>query len=262
MSKYGDIAKRYEEQTTSQKLIPGLPVYARMDGKSFSNFTKKFKTPYDKDFREVMGRVTVSLMKETGAIIGYHQSDEISLVWDVEYNSKSQFLFDGSVFKLVGELSSLTTILFYKEALNIWPEYVENKMPRFDARVINLPNRQAVIDTLHWREDDATKNSINMAARKYYAHSQLHKKNSSNKLDMLMEKGVNWNKYPDFFKKGQYFIKKKVVGEIDSKLLEKIPPQHREKNKFVEKTIIEELIIPPISKVEDPIEIFYANKKN
>lgn len=256
-SNYGDLAKRFEEQTTSQKLIPGLPVYARMDGKSFSTLTKKFKTPYDEDFRAVMGRVSVALMKETGAIISYNQSDEISLVWDVEYNSRSQFLFDGTVFKLVGELAALTSLLFYKEAMKVWPDYIENRLPRFDARIINLPNKEAVIDTLHWREDDATKNSITMAARKYYKHSELHKKNSSNKLDMLMDKGVNWNKYPDFFKKGQYFVKRKFKTELDKDLLNKIPEKHREQNRFVERTIIEELIVPPMPKIEDPISIFY-----
>jgi tRNA(His) 5'-end guanylyltransferase len=61
-----------------------------------------------------------------------------------------------------------------------------------------------------------------MAASEQYSHKQLMNKNGSDKLDMLMEKGVNWNDFPKFFKEGSFFKRQEYMkGEaVRTKVVE------------------------------------------
>lgn len=72
----------------------------------------------------------------------------------------------------------------------------------FDSRVFNIP-KEEVCNLLIWRQQDATRNSIEMLGRAYFSDKELFKKNCSNIQDMLMEQhGVNWNNIPARFKRG------------------------------------------------------------
>ena len=74
--------KRYENLGASgMRLLPLAPIVARIDGRSFHNFTKGLNRPFDEDFSNAMIETTKHLVKHTGATIGYAQSDEISLAW-------------------------------------------------------------------------------------------------------------------------------------------------------------------------------------
>jgi len=78
---FGDRMKKYEQVETGRSLLPLVPVYARLDGRSFHKFMSGFEKPFDKKFRNIMDGVTRFLMEEFGAVVGYTQSDEISLAW-------------------------------------------------------------------------------------------------------------------------------------------------------------------------------------
>lgn len=54
----GDRLKSYESQTTGIKMIPRIPVIARLDGKGFSKFTKGLKRPYDERLSNLMVETT------------------------------------------------------------------------------------------------------------------------------------------------------------------------------------------------------------
>ena len=77
---FGDRMKDYERRETSRKFLPLAPVYARIDGRCFSSFTRGMERPYDVRLTRCMVETTKHLVKETGALIGFCQSDEISLV--------------------------------------------------------------------------------------------------------------------------------------------------------------------------------------
>ena len=68
----GDRMKSYEAFTCDIKLIPRLPIIARLDGKSFSTFTKGLSS--------LMVETTKKLVEHSNANCGYTQSDEITLV--------------------------------------------------------------------------------------------------------------------------------------------------------------------------------------
>src|SRR5437762_3424111 len=96
----GDRMKLYEGAEVDRRLMPLLPALARLDGRSFHNFTKHAKRPFSEVTHQLMVTVTRHLVEETGAAIGYTQSDEIQLAW---YSSemKSQIFFDGRIQKMV-----------------------------------------------------------------------------------------------------------------------------------------------------------------
>jgi tRNA(His) 5'-end guanylyltransferase len=77
----------------------------------------------------------------------------------------------------------------------------------FDSRVFNIP-KEEVCNLVYWRQQDATRNSIQMVGRAYFSHKELQNKNTSNIQDMLHDKfNVNWNNYPIACKRGSACIK-------------------------------------------------------
>ncbi|SOK58419.1 tRNAHis-5'-guanylyltransferase [Yersinia phage fHe-Yen9-04] len=211
--KLGDRIKLYEKMETSNKFMPGLPIYARIDGRSFSKFTNKMIKPYDQNLSRLMQEVTKYLVKETSACIGYTQSDEISLVF-MQKSPESDIFFSGKKQKMVSVLAALATAKFIELALKFYPEECSNRLPVFDCRVFQVPNKSEAANCLIWRSQDAIRNSIQMAGRAVFSHKELDRKNQNDILDMLInEKGINWNDYPKFFKEGSFF--QRVTYEKD-----------------------------------------------
>src|SRR3569832_1982692 len=95
---FGDRMKAYEAVETARKLDPLLPIYARIDGRAFSTFTRGMERPFDLRMTGAMVETTKHLVHATHARIGYVQSDEISLVWLAE-GPNSDTLFSGKVQK-------------------------------------------------------------------------------------------------------------------------------------------------------------------
>lgn len=246
----GDRMKMYENYESGRKFIPLLPIVARLDGRGFSRFTKGMDRPFDMRMSTAMVATTEYLIKHTNAVMGYTQSDEITLAWYAD-NLKTQIWFDGRVAKVISHLAAQATLCFYREVLKQLPEFAE-RLPTFDARACNFPNLTEATNNFLWRERDATKNSISMAASSFYSDKQLHKKTSSQKQDMLMEKGVNWNNYPAFFKRGVFIQRRIVEGLFTVEELESLPPKHQARidpTLTVSRSRILQLDMPPFDKV-------------
>lgn len=207
----GDRMKGYEK-LVQQKFMPRLPIIVRLDGKGFSKWTKKFKRPFDMRMSIAMIETTRKLVKETSALIGYTQSDEITLVL-YQKDHRSQVYFDGKICKIHSILASMTTAYFnehIKTTFKDTPGDIPSNLPLFDCRAFQVPTLEEAANCVLWRELDATKNSVSMATRAYYSHSQVVNKNQSDMMDMLIEKGINWNDYPAFFKRGRFIRREKV----------------------------------------------------
>jgi tRNA(His) 5'-end guanylyltransferase len=92
----------------------------------------------------------------------------------------------------------------------------ENKFDTamFDSRVFNLPESE-VCNYFVWRQQDATRNSIETLGREYFTQAELYKVNCNQIQDKLMvEKNVNWNDCPTFYKRGAC-VEKKENAEKD-----------------------------------------------
>lgn len=254
---FGDRMKLYENQESSRKLIPLLPVVARLDGKAFHGFTSDLPRPYDERLSELMMQTTEFLIKETDARIGYTQSDEISLTWH-SLTFDKQILFDGRVQKMVSVISSLCTGYFNSILQKLIPS--KKELGFFDCRVFNVPNLDEGANVFLWREKDATKNSISMATRAYYKHSEMVNKNSSQMQEMLFQKGINWNDYPTFFKRGTFIQKKFTKFKFTAEELSQLPEAHHaRKNPDLEyeRGEYKRLDMPPFTKVLNRAEVIY-----
>ena len=220
----GDRMKQYEGQACGHRLMPLLPTLARVDGRAFHSFTRGMERPFDPRMSDAMLTTAVRLVKETGACMAYVQSDEITLAW-LATDRDSQIWFDGRRDKMVSGLSALATLHFYRCVLGLLPDFAD-RLPTFDARVWQVPNREEGANAFLWRELDATKNSISMAAHAVCGHKASMHKNGAQKQEMLWQRGVNWNDYPASFKRGQFVQRRTFTRPFTSTELDRLPPKH------------------------------------
>lgn len=235
----GNRMKNYEYVTRTH-LTRRLPVIVRLDGKAFHSFTRGFKRPFDavlvKSMQETMKYLCENIQ---GCVLGYTQSDEITLVL-VDYQSReSDSWFDNNIQKMVSVSASMATFAFnraFQSEINqyeldwrssLTPQSVSiqeantkyvntlkqaaRKGAMFDSRVFTLP-KEEVVNCLIWRQQDATRNSILSVGQANFSQNQLHGKKCDVIQDMLfVEKGINWNDYPTTLKRGSCCIKVPVT---------------------------------------------------
>jgi tRNA(His) guanylyltransferase len=212
----GDRMKSYENRFTNDSFLPNLPVIVRLDGKAFHSWTKGIEKPFDKNFVKLMCDTAVALIGETHPVIAYIQSDEITLIFYKE-DFKSQIYFDGKVFKLNSVCASIATAYFNYYAQE---NFSDKPLAFFDCRSFQVPSKWEAVNCLIWRELDATRNSILSAGQANFSQKQLQGLNIKQIQEKLFqEKGINWNDYPDYFKKGTYITRN---GELNIPPLNKI----------------------------------------
>lgn len=258
----GDRMKLYEGQEASKILTPLLPILARIDGRSFHTFTKGMRRPFDRGMQKCMAETAKFLLEETQALVAYTQSDEISLMY---YRDRidSQNFFGGKVHKMVSTLAAMASVHFVK----MIPEYFGlpwcDALPTFDCRVWTVPNLDEAANVFVWRELDATKNSIAMAARHHFPHSRLQNLDGKQMQELLFqEAGVNWNDYDNHFKRGVYFRRKKVLKKLTAEELSSLPEKHNARKNpelAVERWVTERVEMPPIRGVKNrPGALFFG----
>jgi len=192
-------------------------------------------------------------------LIGYTQSDEISLAWYSPITS-SQIFFDGKIQKMVSVLAGMTSTSFLSHyLLEFHAGRVESlkNIPHFDARVFSLPTRIELANTFLWREQDATKNAISMAASSMFSHNDLHKKNGSEMQEMMWQKGTNFNDYPAFFKRGTFIRRELVDVELSAAEYANIPEKHRPNSMTVQRHRLVELDMPPFGHVVNRVAVLF-----
>ena len=76
----GTAMKAFEAAACPADLSADVPIYARIDGRGFSRFTRGMARPFDPAMTALMRTTAQDLLEETGAVYAFTQSDEISLV--------------------------------------------------------------------------------------------------------------------------------------------------------------------------------------
>lgn len=254
----GDRMKMYEGMEAGRRFMPMLPVMARIDGRAFHSFTRGMGRPFDTPFSSCMIDTTIALVKDTGACMGYTQSDEITLAWH-STNLKSQIWFDGRISKMTSQLAAQATLIFYTLVLERMPEFAK-RMPSFDARLWTVPNRTEGANVFLWREWDATKNSISMAASSCFSHKKLMGLSSSQKQDLLHSVGINWNDYLAAFKRGTYVQRRLVSTPFSAEEIESLPPLHdarKNPDLVVNRSVYPILDMPPFGTVTNREDVIF-----
>lgn len=200
----GDRMKRHE--AVYRQLVPRRTYSVlRVDGKAFHSYLRGCPRPFDEEFMADMDAVAEALCAEiSGAVLAYTQSDEISVLFTDFGSAGTEPWFGGVLAKQLTIAASLTTAV-----LN---ERRPGKRALFDARVFTLADPVEVANYFIWRQRDAVRNSISMAAQARFSHRQLHQVNTGQMQEMLWkEHGINWNDYPAGCKRGRTTVRQ--VGE-------------------------------------------------
>ena len=253
----GTRMKENYEMPPRTSLTRRTPVIIRVDGKAFHTLTHNFKKPFDglmiKCMQETMQYLCENIQ---GCVLGYVQSDEISLLLTDYKRHTSSAWFDYEVMKVCSISASMATLAFnrsFSNYLSMMEMYINdtpqcpdsvveklheigvfvpdyNKMVTqynhykkafnrgacFDSRCFNIP-KEEVTNYFYWRQLDASRNSVEMAGYANFSTKELHKKSCSQIQDMLHElKGINWNDYSVPEKRGTCCIKKSY--EIENPL--------------------------------------------
>lgn len=236
----GDRMKENYENRSKTYLVRRMPVIIRLDGKAFHTFTKGLKKPYDEIFHNAMNATMKYLCENIqGCKLGYTQSDEITLLLTDYDTLTTDAWFDYSVQKMCSVSASMATMAFNKffayeietykwewsvgltpqsvEIQKAHKEYVDslikiaNKGAMFDARCFNIPVDE-VTNCFIWRQQDATRNAIQMLGQCNFSHKELQGKSCNDIQDMLMlEKGINFNDMPVEFKRGVCCVKNRMI---------------------------------------------------
>ena len=241
-----DLAKRMKgyESVSKTRLVSRMPVIIRIDGKAFHTFTRGFKKPFDevliKSIQDTMKYLCENIQ---GCVLGYHQSDEITLVL-VDYKKlNSSSWFDNEVQKICSIAASMATMAFNKffksnvEKMiseyncSLVPQCMEIQMKideyhrtllkavskgaMFDARCFNIP-KEEVTNNIYWRQLDATRNSIQMVGQANFSQKELNGKSCNKIQDILFtQKGINWNNFPTYQKRGSCCVRNKIVISVN-----------------------------------------------
>ena len=257
----GDRMKNNYENRAKTYLTRRTPVIIRSDGKSFHSFTKGFNRPYDEIFHNAMNQTLLYLCENIqGCKFGYTQSDEITLVLTDYDTLTTDAWFGYSVQKMCSVSASMATMAFNKffnEEIQKWSKnafpidylgyntgmismsdielkeaYMKslNKGAMFDSRCFNIPEEE-VTNCVLWRQQDATRNAIQMLGQYNFSHKELHGKSCNDIQDMLVtQKNINFNDMPTEFKRGVCCRK----NEDGDWVIDKEPPIFSQNREYVE----------------------------
>lgn len=251
---FGDRLKAQERVEAGRKADNLKPLIARLDGRAFHTFTAGLQRPFDYRFSLLMIKTAEYLVTQTNPIVCYTQSDEITLVWNrnSSEDEAGDYLFGGKYQKLTSVLSGMASAFFSRHLPTCIPEKAD-QLPHFDCRVWNVDNLNEAFDVLAWRQDDAIKNSISMAAQAHFSSKKLHGVSSEAKKAMLREINKPWEDEPHYFKWGTFLKKSVELVELTDEQLEKIPARFHPTGP-VPRTVVELIDIGYIRKAENALE--------
>lgn len=232
----GDRMKESYENRSKTFLTRKIPVVIRLDAKAFHTFTKGMKKPFDDIIVKTMQQTMKYLCENIqGCVLGYTQSDEITLVLSDYSTPTTDAWFDYNVQKIVSVSASMATLAFNKFFAENIDEYYKNldgkdiafksekynnlllskvNKALFDSRAFSIP-KDEVVNCLIWRQQDATRNSIQSVGQTYFSQKQLNEKTCNEIQDMLFtEKGINWNDLKTTYKRGSCCYKQQVEREV------------------------------------------------
>ena len=207
----GDRMKGYEEEGHwIHSVDPSKPWIARLDGRSFSRFTKQLglAKPFDVSFRLLMLSLAKSLKDEFNASFAYSQSDEITLIFPaIDYENGQQNVFGGKVQKLNSVMAGYASAKFVRLLDVFFPNADKEKTPHFDCRIFNVPSETEASNCLIWRVKDSYRNAVSMIAQANFSHKELQGKKREDMIRMLSEKDIELTDFPEEYMYGFYLNK-------------------------------------------------------
>lgn len=228
--------KMYEQQSRTF-LKRKTPVIMRLDGCHFHTVTRGFEKPFDVAIERAMKHTMLFLCSNIqGCVLGYTQSDEITLVLCDYQKPDTAAWYDYNIQKITSVSASMASFSFIEalkqECLNLSgmhlsgedayrrSKLLEKKIEQgafFDSRAFNLPTKEEVVNNLIWREQDAIRNSIQGLAQSLFSHNEIQGIKNKDILERLKEeKGIDWSTFlTNYQQRGCCAIKVETEGEYD-----------------------------------------------
>lgn len=179
-----------------------------------------------------------------GCVLGYTQSDEISLLLIDYQNLNTEAWFDNQVEKICSISASMATLVFNSVFRNIvldlqdeaniayWHAYTNGAT--FDSRCFNIP-KEEVTNYFYWRQLDAIRNSINSCAQSKYPAKKLQGLNIGEVLAKMESDGFSWSNLPIYKQRGTAVVKN-IKGEW---LVDKEMPTLKDNDRFYVDRLLE-----------------------
>lgn len=222
-----DVRMKSYEYINRTYLPRRSPIIIRIDGKAFHTFTKGMYKPFDDILIAAMQNTAKRLCQSVmNCKLAYTQSDEISLLLVDYENVTTEPWFANNVQKMASVAASMATCFFNQEFKNAFEqlkdvpnvcisdlEKYEKKFGSalFDARVFMLP-KDEVCNYFIWRQQDASRNSIQAVAQNIFSCKEIQSKNTDELQEMIYQKtGENWNDLPTRYKRGSCILKKDIT---------------------------------------------------
>jgi tRNA(His) 5'-end guanylyltransferase len=252
---FGDRIKGYEK-VFDHTLVSRLPIIIRLDGNSFSKFTKPYKRPYDERITQAMTDSTTAVLNYcSGSIIGYHQSDEITVLLRNDQTLDTSPFLSNRIQKICSLVASTCSVAFNKSL------GTDNAV--FDCRVF-VVNKEEVNNVFLWRQQDCWKNCVSAVAH-WGLKDKYGRKTSQKMLDgqgasdrqeiIFKELGLNMNDYPTKYKRGICVVKKKFETPIEDILSpEKVKKLGKEGEIVVRRLWTPDYEVPMFNKNPEYIE--------
>jgi tRNA(His) 5'-end guanylyltransferase len=259
----GSRMKDFYEAIPNTKLMRRTPVAIRIDGKAFHTFTRGMKKPFDDVLMYSMHQTMKYLCENVqGCVLGYTQSDEITLILCDYQTLDTDAWFDYKVQKMCSVAASMATMTFNKvfaqtvqkyifdyktsmvpqsveiqEAEHKYHDTLQNAVEKgamFDARCFNIP-KEEVTNLVYWRQLDAIRNSIQSCGQAYFSQKKLEGKNTQEIKDMLYaEKHMTWANLPLSYQRGVACYKSPLGWYIDHQ----IPLFTKEGREYIDHLIV------------------------
>lgn len=151
----GDLCKKMEREWSNIHPADQV-IYIRLDGRSFSKYTRLMKKPEDyRRMTHIMKVITESLMNEFSCDLGFTQSDEISLVIIPKDSDFYNHPFGGKQQKLVSVMASTASAMMN----SYFADGGTDHLATFDCRTLSCSVDEAKLHLL-WRHQDAKRNAI------------------------------------------------------------------------------------------------------
>lgn len=229
----GDRYKEMEAAETSDDkdtLYPYEAFVIRVDGRAFHTFTRGMTKPFSTVLDECRNAAAAAVLKSLKPTFAYHQSDEISFVWDQVKAPATEHPFGGRKDKLLTLVASLTSTAFAMKYAELTGDFT--KLPHFDGRIAGrfssqLTALEDAIQCVQWRENDAMRNSMQMYGQSMFSHKELNKKSVGDIYDMCKDKGFDWFETAPEFRRGTYVTIGTVQKVIEEEQRLLIPEKHR-----------------------------------
>lgn len=192
-----------------EHILPGdRPFIVRLDGVNFKEFTKNLGKPFDPHFTTALKLTTEALVERTAALLGYCQSDEITLISGPANQGDSRnHIYGGRCQKIASILASFASVRFShffhsasstssslsssSNPINVSPSSPSNGF--FDARVFSVPDWETAGEALLWRHRfDCRRNALHTIAQAHFTPSSIENQPIRDVIDRLLkEKGID-----------------------------------------------------------------------